>query len=751
MENMFFISTFRIKHIRGQFLKIILSLVLLNTVAFSQKIKVACVGNSITYGYGLSNPSSESYPGQMQVLLGTTEYDVKNFGANARTMLKSGGYSYWDDQMYNNALASNPDYVVIELGTNDSKRWLWDSHSAEFKNDYREMVQSFQNLSSKPEIWIGLLIPGEKADWDIYNSYIKDKVNPKIKEVALEMGLGLIDLYSEFGSISSEWYQPDNVHPTVAGAEVIAQKVKEILLMPKPEVTLLNGKVTSMDGDDYQWYIDGIPVASDNGGQQKEMVVSKSGKYKVSIKLSADNETRIVSNELDVTLLPTAREIAGRMKVGWNMGNTLEAICGEIAWGGAYTTQKLIDSVKAAGFNAIRLPCAWFCHSDTVTSEIDAAWIARVKQVVDYCINDSLYVMLNIHWDSGWLENRVNAANQEKVNERQHAYWTQIANYFKDYDEHLLFAGANEPNVENAAQMAVLLTYHQTFIDAVRATGGNNSSRTLVIQGPSTDIDKTNNLMNTLPTDQIADRLIIEIHYYTPWQFCGLTQDANWGKMFYYWGKDYHSSTDVTRNATWGEESDVEKLFGYMKTKFIDKGIPVINGEYAAFRRKLNPPSDQALHDASIEYFHKYVVNSCVSKGIIPFYWDVNMGLFNRSTGAILDHGILNAIMEGAENATDISDDETNLEIPGKFRLEQNYPNPFNPSTVIGYQLPVSGFVSLKVFDILGREVDTLVNSYQNAGIYSVEFNASNLTNGVYFYRMDTGAYHNTKKLLVLK
>ena len=112
--------------------------------------------------------------------------------------------------------------------------------------------------------------------------------------------------------------------------------------------------------------------------------------------------------------LPTAQEVISKMTVGWNMGNTLEAIGGETAWGGAYTTQKLIDSVKAAGFNAVRLPCAWFNHSDTITSKIDSAWIARVKQVVDYCINDSLYVIINIHWDSGWLENRVDAADSAR-------------------------------------------------------------------------------------------------------------------------------------------------------------------------------------------------------------------------------------------------------------------------------------------------------------------------------------------------
>ncbi|HEY3372617.1 MAG TPA: glycoside hydrolase family 5 protein, partial [Prolixibacteraceae bacterium] len=232
--------------------------------------------------------------------------------------------------------------------------------------------------------------------------------------------------------------------------------------------------------------------------------------------------------------LPTAKQIAGKMKIGWNLGNTLEATWVPRNSFGT-TTKTAIDSVKAAGFNTVRLPVAWFYHSDTITSIIDAAWFANVKKVVDYCIKDSMYVIINAHWDKGWLENRVNTANKDIVNKRQQAYWTQIATYFKDYNDHLLFASANEPNVSDATGMAVLLSYHQTFINAVRATGGNNSSRTLIIQGPSTDIDKTNKLMNTLPVDQIEGRLMVEVHYYTPWNFCGMNGDASWGKMFYYW------------------------------------------------------------------------------------------------------------------------------------------------------------------------------------------------------------------------
>jgi endoglucanase len=355
--------------------------------------------------------------------------------------------------------------------------------------------------------------------------------------------------------------------------------------------------------------------------------------------------------------LPTAPQIASQMKAGINLGNTLEAICDENAWGGGHTSQRLIDSIKAAGFNTVRLPVAWFCHSDTVKSVIDKYWIARVKEVVDYCIKDSLYVIINMHWDKGWLENRINKANQATVNERQRAYWTQIANYFKDYDEHLLFAGANEPNAHDEIGMSILLTYYQTFVDAVRATGGNNSSRTLIIQGPETDIEKTNNLFKKFPKDQIADRMMIEVHYYTPYQFCLMKEDADWGKAFYYWGKDNHSPSDVARNATWGEEEDVDKFFGLMKIKFVDKGIPVIIGEYGAYKRNdIIGKKNKALHEASVESYHRYVIKSALSKGIIPYLWDTPNALFDRSSGKVLDRGVLNAIMQGEREASAVSD-----------------------------------------------------------------------------------------------
>jgi len=349
--------------------------------------------------------------------------------------------------------------------------------------------------------------------------------------------------------------------------------------------------------------------------------------------------------------LPKAQELAKKMHVGWNLGNTLEAICDENAWGAGKTSQKLIDSVKAAGFNTVRIPVSWFCHSDTISSKINKKWMVRVKEVVDYCIKDDMYVILNMHWDKGWLENRINTTNQEKVNKRQYAYWTQIAKYFKNYDEHLLFAGANEPNAKDAKQMSILLSYYQTFVDAVRVTGGNNASRTLIVQGPETDIQKTLDLMNSMPTDKIKDRMMVEVHFYSPFQFCLMSKEADWGKPFYYWGKDNHSKTDLEHNSTWGEEEFIDKHFRSLKTKFVDKGIPVILGEFGAYKRKLSNVSDQKLNNASVEFFGKYVVKSALENGVIPYYWDTPNNLFNRNIGEVLDKGVIKAMLQGAKEA----------------------------------------------------------------------------------------------------
>ena len=182
------------------------------------------------------------------------------------------------------------------------------------------MITIFRSLTSKPDIWIGLVPFGNNVIWNILRVVLKDSVNKRIKQIALESGVGLIDMYDALGGNSTKWYssinfQTDSIHPTTAVATIIAQKVREMLLMPKPDVVYDNGKATAPDGVEFQWYLNGVLIAVGNGGKLKEMNVPVSGKYKVSIKLNTTNETRIVSKELDVVQTSVSSIYSNKIKV----------------------------------------------------------------------------------------------------------------------------------------------------------------------------------------------------------------------------------------------------------------------------------------------------------------------------------------------------------------------------------------------------------------------------------------------------
>jgi endoglucanase len=330
---------------------------------------------------------------------------------------------------------------------------------------------------------------------------------------------------------------------------------------------------------------------------------------------------------------------------GWNLGNTLEAPSGVGTWAPA-PTQALINAVADAGFNTVRIPCAWDSNANQSTFQINSTYMAQVKQVVDWCYARNLTVIINIHWDNGWLENNITGSVNSTINAKMNSYWTQIATTFRNYDSRLLFAGANEPHVETAAQMSTLTAYYQTFVNAVRNTGGNNTSRWLIVQGPSTNIDRTNQLMNTLPNDPTPGRMIVEVHYYDPYQYALMTADESWGKRFYFWGEGYRHPTRTDRNPNWGEEAWAESQFQLMYDKFVSRGIPVLLGEFGAIRRTGYSDltgSDLNLHLASRTYFNKTLVDKANSKGIRPVYWDDSgtnpnsFGLFNRNTAALVD------------------------------------------------------------------------------------------------------------------
>lgn len=382
-----------------------------------------------------------------------------------------------------------------------------------------------------------------------------------------------------------------------------------------------------------------------SGGQARRVTLSQKSDLYPSYNTSpkAPDQTGMSS---------TAVQLAAKMNLGWNIGNTMESPGGESGWGNPQITESYVKFLKQTGFNAVRLPCAWDWHhlSDRPKAKIDPAWLNRVKEVVQYCVNNDMYVLLNIHWDGGWLDHNINKIKKDSVTAKQKAFWEQIATTMRDFDEHLMFAGANEPPAENAEQMEILNSYHQTFINAVRSTGGRNSYRVLVVQGPGTDIDKTNNLMNTLPTDQVPNRMMVEVHNYTPSQFTILEQDASWGKMFYYWGAEHHSTIQPDRNPSWGEESEHLRMFGLMRSKFIDKGIPVIMGEYGAYRRgnSNNVPLDLTTHNAAVDHWNSYVTKQAIQFGLKPFFWDTG-GALDRRNNKVLDQHTIDALITGAK------------------------------------------------------------------------------------------------------
>ncbi len=318
---------------------------------------------------------------------------------------------------------------------------------------------------------------------------------------------------------------------------------------------------------------------------------------------------------------------------GWNLGNTLEA-----TWGVPNWTAAPFYTAANAGFNAVRIPCAWDFNSTTniiggVTNYvIRPAFMAQVKQAVDYAIAAGMYVVINDHWDDGWLENNLGSTVDPTINAKMKSYWTQIATNFAGYDNRLLFAAANEPNVNDTSVMVTLMYYYQTFVNAVRSAGGNNTNRWLVIQSVS---DPT--WMNALPTDTISNRIMAEYHQYTPSLFTIIHTDQTWGNAIYFWGTAYHYSGNPSRNATWGEEYDIDSFHQQLADLYVSKGIPVMIGEFGAWTSSPTNATQATWNSNSVSYWNKYAAESARGHGLSPFYWSTPNNPFDWTTGAVVD------------------------------------------------------------------------------------------------------------------
>jgi endoglucanase len=339
----------------------------------------------------------------------------------------------------------------------------------------------------------------------------------------------------------------------------------------------------------------------------------------------------------------TSLQLSEQMAPGWNVGNSLEAIGGETNWGNPMVTQALMNAVKAAGFKSVRIPVSWAQYADA-NDTISPAWMARVTEVVNYARSAGLYAIINIHWDGGWMQPTY--AQQAYVNGRLTRFWTQIANNFRNHDDYLLFAGTNEVMVDGdygtptVEYYTVQNSFNQTFVDAVRATGGNNATRHLVVQGYNTNIDHAYNFA-AIPADPAANRLMMEVHYYDPFNFT-----INDASSIWQWGA---IATDPNATETWANEPYVDAQFQKMKTRFIDNGVPVIMGEYGAILR-----TEYDSAGTYRRYWDQYITESAHQRGLVPMYWDNGytsnhqMGLFDRATGAQAYPDVISEIVDAA-------------------------------------------------------------------------------------------------------
>ena len=338
----------------------------------------------------------------------------------------------------------------------------------------------------------------------------------------------------------------------------------------------------------------------------------------------------------------SGEEMIKEMGAGWNLGNTMDGHTGftpnETLWQNVTTTKELIKSVHDMGFNTIRIPVTWGTMIDDDNNyAINEKWISRVQDIVDYAIEQDMYVIVNIHHDgaeqTGWL--RIATDDKEALYDKFEGVWKTISKRFKDYDEHLIFEAMNEVRGEGmtlAEENAVIMDLNQIFVDTVRATGSNNAKRWLVVCGKYNYIDSLVNENGgfELPEDTVENRIILSVHCYTTWDFCGT------------------ESTDTTTYSSDKLKKTNEKELAKL-AQFTEKGIPVIIGEYGCINKD-NPEERAFFLEGMNRIFSKY--------NLVGVYWDqgwydrsrkpdYSFTIIDRETGESVDKQVSDAILRG--------------------------------------------------------------------------------------------------------
>ncbi|MCL1844808.1 MAG: glycoside hydrolase family 5 protein [Defluviitaleaceae bacterium] len=339
----------------------------------------------------------------------------------------------------------------------------------------------------------------------------------------------------------------------------------------------------------------------------------------------------------------TSTEIVHDMGIGINLGNTLEAtgawINGttvrdyETAWGSPVITEPLIRGYADAGFGAVRIPVAWsnlMGEDYTISPEL----LNRVEEVTRWVLLNDMYAVINIHWDGGWWDTF--PTEPDATMRRFTRFWDQIAERFADYGDMLLFESANEElgwhslwnpwgGTDEGKQESYDLVnlINQTFVDLVRASGGNNSERHLLIAGYHTDFTWTVDPLFLMPNDP-ANRVIAKVHYYTPFGFTHLEADEPWAAMRMDWGSDE-------------DFAELNRYFDMVEHRFIDNGVPVIIGEFGSIR-------SERRYEGAVYRYIAAVTEAAFTRGMAPILWCITLGerperglFFSRATYTMIN------------------------------------------------------------------------------------------------------------------
>jgi endoglucanase len=487
-----------------------------------------------------------------------------------------------------------------------------------------------------------------------------------------------------FGEASSFIIFPDRPERPGWGAwnavrieeDSVKRKVMAILLSMGLIAGLLTGCASGADtGDAAAQNASGAADTSGAGTASAEQPASEETAGSDAVPSGTGENVAAAGEEAqlpdDGTL--SAYELGRILGNGINLGNTMEAYGHkdgtdrpvsyyETLWGQPVTTQEMISFYKSEGFDTLRIPVAWTNMMDFESGDYTIAedYLARVKEIVDYAYAADMYVIVNDHWDGGWwgLFGSADEHKRAAAMEQYISMWTQIAEYFRDYDDHLIFEGANEEigdrlndidadfNPDGAVLSkeecyAKANEINQTFVDVVRGTGGNNATRYLLIPGYGTDITQTLDSRWHMPTDSAKDRLFLSVHYYTPWSYCGSGGESTWGTQ-----KDYQ---------------EMNRLLEELST-YTEQGYGVILGECGVL-----PTSSVTAKPNSVLWYENFFAN-CDLYNYVPVLWDTG-GAIDKRTLTWYDEEVRECFHE-ASLASDAGKTQEEIEAEAKKTME---------------------------------------------------------------------------------